>query len=421
MMSQGTDRANGWIYTLCLVLALVLLSLVFGIRREWIPPFLQPDSWTYQYYDENIFLGQTDELRTPGYPAFIKLTQCFASKENGLMAIVIGQIVLFEVSVVLFYLAVRELIRSGVLAFSCAAIYGVRYETCLWCFHIMSECLSLFCVILFFYMMVVYIKRPAVWKAVAIGLGSFLMVMARPVFVYVIALLLLFWMLRLCLCRESRRSAGWGMAVTLVAVALTLGYCELNERNHGFFGLSSVGYVNELEQVIITKLYERGPNEEMNEKIRDFLRDPAEAEAGAHPLLIQNLIKEYSHAGLKAYTGQTLRENRGVFIGDVMRRVKEMASDRYFAVLYTLFFVELAVILALWIGFRSVPWLHWGVWGMVYGMLFVVFWGSFAEYIRLMTPVLGLVLVMVFRYFDMAWQFFRLPREAFAAYLKEGL
>jgi hypothetical protein len=40
---------------------------------------------------------------------------------------------------------------------------------------------------------------------------------------------------------------------------------------------------------------------------------------------------------------------------------------------------------------------------------------------RLVTPVLGLVIVMIFRYFDFAWQYFRLPKKEFSEYVRSGL
>lgn len=417
---QDTSKKKHSVKVFCSVLCLLMLSLMAGVWREWMPPTILPfNSISYLDAHENIFQGETNFFRTPTYPQFIQLIRFFIHQEHERLAIVVGQIVLFELSIVFFYLATRMLIRNGILAFLCAAVYGCRYETVIWCFYIMSEGVSIAFVAIFYYLMVVYIKRPTSCKAVSVGMMSLLMIMLKPSFVYVVALLMAFWICRFFFCVQSRRSAGWGMAATLLCVVLTLGYCQLNYRNHGVFTVSYVDGMNNIELVVMTELYDRGPDERMNRFIADFVNNPPKP---THPGLYYDLVDEFSYAEVNDYARQTLRENRSVFLANFFHRLKEpMMEDWHFKGLYALFFIELVVIMTLWVGFRHIPWLHWGVWGMIYGMVFTAFWGSFGEYARLVTPVYSLALVVVFRYFDAIWQFCTLSREKFVEYLKEGL
>ncbi len=410
----------GW-KILCSPLPWIVVISLLVLWKDGTPTYVAPDSPDYLNYRVNILAGETDVFRTPVYPWFIRITQWFACGEDRLTCIVVGQILVFELSVICFYLAGREWIRSRVLLVLCTLLYATRYEVALWCFSILTEVTSAALVVFFYYAMVIYIKRPSAWKAAGIGVLSLVMVMERPVFIYTLALLLAFWCLRCLLCAPTRRCEWVGLMATLVAVGVTLGYCQLNARNHGVFAPSSVTYINQLDQIIDMELYRNGADAAIDQLIAEHLQDPEEAARYGHPRVMLDIRQRYGLAGMKAYTTQTLRMNRGEFLENVWQRIKHQVADFHFKLYYFIFLFGLLANCVLWGYFRQVPWLHWGVWGMVAGMLAAVFWGSPGEYGRLMTPVFPLSLAFVFRVADAFWQKLRLDKDAFTEYLRSGL
>src|ERR1700761_2918819 len=92
------------------------ILLVSGIIRMLYYTILLPttdtDTTSYLNYHANLIKGQTEALRTPVYPYFIKLISVFNTSGSLLNHIVFAQCVLSLLSVIIFYKAAQLLLKT---------------------------------------------------------------------------------------------------------------------------------------------------------------------------------------------------------------------------------------------------------------------------------------------------------------------
>src|SRR5882757_3550069 len=82
------------------------------------------DTASYINYHANILKGQTDGLRTPVYPYFIKLIGLFG-EQNLTDNVVIAQIIISFLSIILFYKIAQAVFKKKAVIFAASVFYGV--------------------------------------------------------------------------------------------------------------------------------------------------------------------------------------------------------------------------------------------------------------------------------------------------------
>ena len=214
------------------------------------------DTKTYTNFPYNIFLGETDIFRTPGYPYFLKLIHYITGNpENNTefyQAVVMIQIAMSLASIIILYLAGRKLFKNKyILSFVCL-IYGVAPCVFNWDAIILTESLAMFCTVVFIYLVFSYLAKPKFYKAIILGLYSFGMIMIRPSFVYLTAILAVFFIARFIFNKTERKKAIAGFLSVLMSVAMLFSYCGLNYINYDYYAVSSVNNtVNNLYIVLM--------------------------------------------------------------------------------------------------------------------------------------------------------------------------
>src|ERR1700744_2351464 len=92
-----------WILLISAIVRLIYYSTLLTTK--------QTDTASYLNYHANILKGQTEALRTPVYPYFIKLAGLFSSPQNLLNNVVIAQVIISFLSIFLFYKIARTLFK----------------------------------------------------------------------------------------------------------------------------------------------------------------------------------------------------------------------------------------------------------------------------------------------------------------------
>src|ERR1700744_2466416 len=111
--TQKTNRHNSllrilsadlfWVFVISFIVRTIYYSTLLATR--------QVDTASYLNYSANILLGQTEALRTPVYPYFIKFIGLFGTG-NLLNNIATAQIIIAYLSIILFYKSARRVFKK---------------------------------------------------------------------------------------------------------------------------------------------------------------------------------------------------------------------------------------------------------------------------------------------------------------------
>ena len=410
--------------------ALFILTVLWGYSKYYTLP---ADTNSYYSYSSNIFLGETDEYRTPFYPYIIKAitfitreklqlnyiggteTRLFTSGEFSVHCLIVLQTLVMGISLYILYYSAKLIIKSPVLLFSTILFTGVGLSN--YPRWISTESLSISFIMIFISLMINYLTNPTIVKASEISLFSLLLVMLRPVFIYIVALLLAFWLMRI-LFSSSRITAFVGLICILITSACILGYCKLNERNHGFFGISQTGTANQISRIICTGFYKFGSDPEINRFIESQNPDLSNAMQGD---IYRELLKKFSYNQVEQYSKSTIRKNLIPYGICCLKYMWWDGYKRYWNLCYLVGMADFILCIALWIGFRQIPWLRLGMWGLFYGLIAVIYINTTCDYERLCSPCLPALYIIIARYIDLLVIASAKPREEFIQYMKSTL
>jgi len=244
----------------------VLLTICL-LYRIYYFCFLHPgmvlynsDSVSYFVFID-ILQGIVDPYRTPLYPYVIKLFE-YLSREN-LVGNLIGfqQVISFS-SIIPFYYVSKSMIRNQYVVIAATLFYGLWHPILIQNVHLNPECLCFAGSILYLFVLVKYLEKPAMVRAALLGILPFFLIMLKPTYFILLFVTLVFLMYRFYLLREERKILYWGMIGLIISSLGVLGYCEMNKRQNGQFVLSNIALNNTLFHVSYSGAFRNGGDEE---------------------------------------------------------------------------------------------------------------------------------------------------------------
>ena len=245
-----------WILTITLI-----FRLLVGLLTD---PYIlfQFDSNTYssaEYFVENIFLGQVNLQRTPIYPLFITFVRWICLAPDGYIPIVVGQEIVSLISLVFMYKIITRYTENNRLVFILSLAYSLHPTIWHWNKCILTESLSISFGVIFAWLLIRHLDKPKIWSAIALAVYSFLLVMLRPSFLSIFAIISTFWVVRFVLSKPDRRQSVTGFMASLVCASLLFSYMHLNYLQNGFEGLTVVSTANQIMNLMDADIYEN-PN-----------------------------------------------------------------------------------------------------------------------------------------------------------------
>lgn len=389
------------------------------------------DTGTYTEYPYNILLGQTDIFRTPGYPYFLKLVHFLTNNyENNLefhLSVSLFQSLLSFFSVIILYCAARKLFSNKYILSLAALLYGIAPCVFNWDFCTLTESLSLFCTVVLIYIVFSYLKAPKLYKAIILGLYSFIMIMVRPTFVYLLAVLGVFFIARFIFCAKERKKAVAGILSVAMSGVLLLGYCGLNYKNYKYFSISSVNNtINNMFIVMYNGWYDNKDYPEISQYIVDGLVFGGE-DCNWISDIIEPAPTYFSYSELDAYVKDCIAKNKSAFYEYTFNKAKDIMglniADQYTSVLdenftdtaktilkatfpftfagcFVLVAIGLIIAIAILIIKRRICWQIVGLCAIIFSHLAVSIYGSMGEFPRLCTMVVPAVILLVFYFAD---------------------
>lgn len=391
------------------------------------------DSATYTEFTENLLKGEVNVFRTPIYPWFIKLMRllCVADLETATAynCIVIGQGVVSFVGVILMYLIGKKLFKSRYVTYAVTVIYGISPAVISWDLNVLTESLSIFATVLSIYLIMCVIERPTYLRTALLGLYVIVMIMLRPTFVYMFAIIGVFFTAKLILSKQYRKQALCGIMALALSGALLLGYCGLNKRQNDCGSVSSVGTtINQMYMLIENDIYQNSDYPEITEYIQSWLEYDGEINYVID--IIEPMNEQFSNSELSAYVKDCISKNIDAFMRYTAVKFiqtlntnvalqyaaipEENAAFGYFdsVFMYLLFpfnfafcyaLVAAAVLLAIYelIKNKVVLWQPIGLAALIFTHLFVSVYGSMAEYERLSVMIIPAVYLLLFWFVDL--------------------
>lgn len=391
------------------------------------------DSATYTDFTENLLKGEVNVFRTPIYPWFIKLMRllCMADLETATAynCIVIGQGVVSFVGVILMYLIGKKLFKNRFVTYVVTVIYGISPAVISWDLNILTESLSIFATVLSIYLIMCVIERPTYLRAALLGLYVIVMIMLRPTFVYMFAIVGVFFLAKLILSKQYRKQALCGLVALAVSGALMLGYCGLNKRQNDCSSVSSVGTtINQMYMVIDLGIYKNSDYPEITAYIQNGLDYAGEINYVID--IIEPMNKQFDNSQLSAYVKDCISKNKDIFMRYTENKFiqtlstniaiqyagipEENETFRYvdnammkllfpFSYMGCFVLVAAAVLLALYelIKNKVVLWRPIGLAALIFTHLFVSVYASMAEYERLATMIIPAVYLLSFWFVDL--------------------
>ncbi|MDR1958037.1 MAG: hypothetical protein LBQ54_03170 [Planctomycetaceae bacterium] len=416
-----------------LLFVIVYWSVPF---RQLHRPRLATDSASYLEVSQKIpaiLSGDVDIERTPVYPAFLALHRLLFGEQYYLYWVFHSQQLIILIAIIVFYHLTGSLLKNKILAAFATFCFAVHPHLIIYNISILTESLSISCLIFFVYLLVIYYRKPTFLKAFLSGFGVFLLIMLRPAFLILLPIFILFWTCRLLFVHETRKKDVVGLITIFVAFGLVLGYCYQVDKKCGIFNLTIASAFNQFHCVVQSGLYQNGSDSKINRLIiqtieefkreyPDKLKDPNWLLAAhgmgdeSDPLLYlreswkRNGI-ELSHEQKNLYAIQTIKANKPAYIKYLFQKIIFLKGVGYpikFMYVYILLLLNFFLIFA---SLKRYSWseiiLHITLFLIPAGAYFTAIAGSHAEYERLVLPVFPLVVLLLFFVIDhfTRWQF----------------
>lgn len=382
------------------------------------------DSASYLNFHVNILLGETDGRHTPVYPYFIKLISLFGS-QSLIDHIVTAQILISFLSIILFYKIVRTFFKSRIMIFVASISYGAMLPIINFDKMVLTESLSVTFGLIFMYMMINYLQKPAHLKAWLLTLFVFIAIMLRPSFIYLLPLVIFFGGLRLLIFKKDRSMCLSGLAASVVVIFLILGYSVLNKRNNGFNGISQISNGNQMAVIVGANIYMYGNDTEISTAVK-YNSELEQKYPGKHVsginimqrfdpdrvhIFIVNCIKNRPVAYMQ-YIGSKLFYLQAVNIftnyaghkrSSLAFKIEKAEYSIFyitFNILYFFILLDLILIIIVWIKNRQAPWFNMVLWLLICGQMTIAILSGYSEYQRLILAIIPALLIASFSYID---------------------
>ena len=224
------------IFILALIVAALSIRLIGPI--DWDPDYLS----YLKAWDEHLSQGEIDKFRTPLYPLYLGLMKTIFGSHFTLGAI-IGQYIVFLLSIRAFYAIAYWFIHSEKIVLGTTLIYAVYPGIIHWSNSLMTESLAISGTVFLLYgVMRLYDRYSTAWTVITAGL-MILLLMLRPIFIYLLPTLFLAWIIAF---RKSnkRKQAISGLISPCFATWALMAYMAVFYHAYGIFSTSSVSTYN---------------------------------------------------------------------------------------------------------------------------------------------------------------------------------
>ena len=391
-------KANkGQLFICSLAVVNALRMLLFGDIVDY------PDSATYVDAWQSLCDGHLDALRTPVYPIWIGLMQTIFGENHFQLAVIVGQHIMFVASVFVFYRIAFLFLSSAKISFCVTCVYAFSPTVYGWCNSILTEPLALALTVFYLYTILLLYNRFTMRRAIYHICSLVFLIFLRPVFVYIIPVMLVVWIIMLRK-KEQRSQAFTGILSIVFTSCLLLVYMWGFQQRYGIFAISEVSSINQYYIARQYGLLEPGSvrNPQLRNEIeKDYrlhgrLCDSSEL-LWAHT---DHVIAAYPASDISSAAHSAVRLHPMEYIRGIVHRLCSAGNSLIFFLfpfwaLY-LFLLIYSVILTRWIIVKkTIPFLSLTVLLLGAGNIVVIIVGAQGEWQRLALPSVPFCLLLI--------------------------
>ena len=287
-----------WVLLVCGLWEIFYYSHTFSV--------MYPDSASYDStYSGSITRGIIDPFRVPIYPIFIKIVKFFFGNGDVLSKVVVAQCILFFVSIILFYAAIKKVTNKKWLTVVLSLLYGCLPHIINWNMLMLTESISTIETVGILYLTVSFLKKAKAKTAIAISVLTLITVLTRPAMIFLLPIYLLFWIIKIVITKKSDRKEYYvGFCASVISILAIIGYCFGLFVQHGAFGLSYVSAMNKTWMVALSGV-------EMDTSMPEML-EIAKNESPEN--VYRALRKQYSDDEIDRFVSKTIKKNKNEYM-----------------------------------------------------------------------------------------------------------
>lgn len=234
---------------LCLAAAMFLMGLYMtagGGGFAAANGFWLPDSPSYVSAADHLLNGEPDLLRTPVYPLLIALIRATVGPIYAWKVLLLIQFLSFTASGLLLGRIAVKLTGSEKIAFWTTAAYLLFPGHIVVCVNIMTESFSISGVVLLIWFLLRHQPGQPTWSdSILAGLTLIFLIYLRPIFLYLIPVLLVYFILLfLRFGRRYRISFVAGCTMLILSMVSLSAYKRSMTRTYGIHSITMVSIVN---------------------------------------------------------------------------------------------------------------------------------------------------------------------------------
>ena len=383
-----------------------------------------PDTQSYIRAWDNISNGHLDELRTPVYPIYLGVMKTLFGDKFETYA-VLGQYVIFLLSIAAFYSICRRIFDSQKVIFWTTLFYTVNPCIISWCGCLLTESLAVSGIIFLLYCLFRLYDMYSFLRLFNTMLLLIVLLMLRPAFIYLIPLLLVFWTI-LIFKSEKRRQSIAGLTSIFVTLIVLFTYMYNFNQIFGYFSTSSVGINNSMFIARQYGMYNPAVIEDSDfrkdvvmsydlhgERYKEFLINPYSDEELCKE--IGNIAGKYSHKTINDAIVSSYMSNPIKVITTAMRIALKAYNmplfftyanwgilssllsyiQLYMGFIYLFVTIYTLILFVLIWKYRCFPYLSALMFFIATGNLAVVFAGAQAEWNRLIIPSYPIFILLI--------------------------
>lgn len=393
---------------LILLIIICVRGIVYSFYNEVAIYF---DTTSYIHFEKNILKGEVDALRTPVYPNIIKFITLFGRSAEMYVNISILQEIVSLISVAVLYMTLRKEMKNQVLVNLATLLYGCLPSIFTYNRVILTESLSISLFVMYFCLIIKYLKAPSIKKAVAIGVFTLFLIMLRPSFLYLLVMLAIMFGLVFILKKENRKSAICGGIAVLGVIVSIFGYSIANKKQNGYFSISSVTQINQLDNIINLRIFDTG--DPRDEGIIEIIGDWLDGYDGPwYRKTTEKIMTEYTVEEVDSYISRCIKNNFWQYIERTINKVIDLqlepCDEIYlaakggqavikplicFGVIFIYVIYNVIYILVKTIQNKKLSLIQATLLITILGQLAIIMLGAQAEFSRLFIPVFPIVII----------------------------
>jgi hypothetical protein len=248
-------------YILLLSLFIIIIYRLFYFKFGIYTILYNSDTVTY-FTKNNLLNLKIDLYRTPIYPFILNFFE-YISLVHFIRNLIIFQHLIAIICLLFLFISIQNSTKNKYLAAITTVIFGCNHLVLDQIKNINPESIAIAGSILSLFIISTYIKNPTKWKAIILGFFPFVLIMLKPNFLILIAILFLFIFIRYVFKKEERSIISHAAYSWIFSIICLIGYCYLNKKINNEFTLSKISLNNSISNIAKSGAYKLGRDREL--------------------------------------------------------------------------------------------------------------------------------------------------------------